>query len=155
LATTSLARGRNADHGEETVNGRHSEAHGAKAIFLGPPCGTYELTLMRIVLLLWLLSGVLSAVAATEAPRGRRWPMQWGLNGKPTWYAHRLVGATFAFLTTSLTLATWLLVAPQRSPGEGALRTGVALAIVVFGLAIQLFHWYAARRHVRGQGPTA
>ncbi len=57
----------------------------------------------------------------------RRVPMQWGLNGAPTWFAPRVVGIWFAFGFTAL-VSAGLLIAAQYEPQKLA---GLIFALVI------------------------
>ena len=56
-----------------------------------------------------------------------RVPMQWGLNGAPTWFAPRVVGIWFAFGFTTI-VSAGLLIAAQYEPQK--------LAPLIFALVI-------------------
>lgn len=56
----------------------------------------------------------LSFFAARKIPVGKRVPMQWGLDGKPTWFGPRLVGLLLMPMIASLLV---LLLAVADSQG--------------------------------------
>lgn len=89
---------------------------------------------------------ILSAVAAFAAPRGARLPMQWGVNGKPTWTAATPIAVLFTPTVAAIVLAP--LVVFGDSP---AMRT-VLPAIAMLFLVIHAAHLYFALRHVAARG---
>lgn len=69
-------------------------------------------------------------------------PMQWGLNGQPTWFAARGVALGFMPALAVCMLTAIELAAGVRDPGPRLLETAVLL------FAVQALHLYLARRHV-------
>lgn len=68
-----------------------------------------------------------------------RIPMQWGTNGRPTWFAPRLVGLWFSFGFTAI-VSAFLLVLAHHEPQN---LTGliVAIAIVIgTNMWVQVYH---------------
>lgn len=79
-----------------------------------------------------------------------RIPMQWGANGKPTWFAPRLVGLWFSFGFTAIVSASLLVLAHYQPRQLMALI--VAIAIVTgSNMWVQIHH---LRRVIRWQTET-
>jgi hypothetical protein len=79
-----------------------------------------------------------------------RIPMQWGTNGRPTWFAPRIVGLWFSFAFTAIVSAVLLVLAyyePQQLTG-----LIVAMAIVIgTNMWVQVYH---LKRVIRWQTET-
>lgn len=80
-----------------------------------------------------------------------RIPMQWGINGRPTWFAPRLVGLWFGFGFTAILSAGLLVLAhfqPQKLMGL------IAAGAIVIGtnMWIQIYH---LKRVIRWQTETS
>jgi hypothetical protein len=72
-----------------------------------------------------------------------RLPMQWGLNGKPTLFAPRLIALAFT-PTLGLAIALFLLTVAASAPA-------VVARIVFLLLAVHLFHLWLIHRYLSGR----
>lgn len=100
-----------------------------------------------LIMIIWLLSVALAIYAYVASPADFKWPMQWGLDGRPTWYAGRALASSFAVATTTITIGTWLLLTRGISTGAGGLLRGwIGLLIVLLGLGFQVLHWQLAMK---------
>jgi apolipoprotein N-acyltransferase len=68
-----------------------------------------------------------------------RIPMQWGTNGRPTWFAPRLVGLWFSFGFTAI-VSAFLLVLAYYQPQQ--LMGLIAAIVIVIGtnMWVQIYH---------------
>jgi len=85
---------------------------------------------------------LLSRRAMPRLAHRDRLPMQWGLDGRPTWYAPRLVALFFAPALATLCLAiplTLLALLPADIPQADDGRRTLLLIVAVMG-----FTWIAA-----------
>jgi MFS family permease len=70
----------------------------------------------------------------------KRIPMQWGADGKPIWFAPRLLGIWFSFYFT-LIVSAFLFILAFHEAIEKLPSLGVAMAIVVAtNVAAQMYH---------------
>lgn len=86
---------------------------------------------------------LMSAVAAYRLPATPRWPMQFGLDGRPTWYAPRLAALS---MTPALCLCVLLLLLATRSwlVPRGFLT--MSFVAIVFAAAHLVYLALVARR---------
>lgn len=82
-----------------------------------------------------------SITATVKFPAASRLPMQWGVNGKPTWYAPRKLALAFTPVLAALVVAFVLLMA------EAAPDTAVLIAVAF--LAGHLLHLWLVYRDIR------
>ncbi|WP_157577962.1 hypothetical protein [Roseivivax halodurans] len=89
-----------------------------------------------------ILAIVLSSVIANQRlPMATHLPMQWGLNGKPTWFAPRVIGLTFTpVLAISVTGFIFVV--------EGRAEAHIAALVAVAFLAAHLLHLMLVYRHL-------
>jgi len=84
---------------------------------------------------------LLSGAAFIASPSGVRLPMQWGLNGRPTWRAPRLMAVLFApALATAILLITSSFAANAH---------WVAMSVAAIFVVVHAGHLYFALRDVR------
>jgi hypothetical protein len=69
-------------------------------------------------------------------------PMQWGLTGRPTWYAAR--GPAVFFIPVLAVLTLGMLTFARRGPGS----PGSVMAVAGLLLAVQALWVFLARRYV-------
>ena len=91
--------------------------------------------------MIYLPLAILAAMAALSligAARvtGERIPMQWGSNGKPTWYAPRAVGMWFPLGTGLVILAYLAAFLPER---EFILAAVLSLSTLLGAQLLYLF----------------
>ena len=89
------------------------------------------------------IMGFLSWCTGHNLPGVTVWPMQWGLDGKPTWHAPRSVALAFVPVLAALVL---LGVSVAR---HGAVKPGIAgmqILIAVTFLVADLLYLYFAYR---------
>lgn len=109
-----------------------------------------EIVLSVSVFLVAVLAAM-SLAFAHRVPPGVRLPMQWGLNGRPTWFAPRAVALAFTPVLSALVLG--LVVLAGLLPGA----RGQTPALIVTGLcllAAHAAHLVLAARWLRSQ-PSA
>lgn len=82
-----------------------------------------------------------SVVAGRKLPTAARLPMQWGLNGKPTWSAPRTAALTFTPVLAIITTGFVIFVA-------GA-EPHIAAIVTIAFLAAHLLHLWLAYRHLK------
>ena len=95
---------------------------------------------------------VTSLAALSKLPKGARLPMQWGVGGKPTWFASRGVALGFTPVLAGLVFA--VLIAPEVVAGEDALKPALSASLnFVAGVlvVVHLVHIWFAIRHVKRQ----
>lgn len=83
-----------------------------------------------------------SLIAWLILPKADRLPMNWGLSGRPTWTAPRVMALTFTPALALVTTGVILLIAP----GDVGFAAVVALAF----LAAHLVHLWLIRRQLGG-----
>ncbi|WP_028956173.1 hypothetical protein [Sulfitobacter sp. 20_GPM-1509m] len=81
-----------------------------------------------------------SVVAGNKFPTAARLPMQWGLNGKPTWSAPRTAALTFTPVLAIIVTGFLIVVA-------GA-ATHIAAIVVILFFAAHLLHLWLVYRHL-------
>jgi len=93
--------------------------------------------LLSIVIV--LIMAAMSWRAEHRLRHAERLPMQWGLNGKPTWYAPRRIAVAFLPLLAACTFI--LLAVAQRTTEDG---NGIATdnGRLIFGLSLIAVHWF-------------
>ncbi len=105
------------------------------------------LTLIGLMVLLGI-----SIWANKTLPQSAQIPMQWGIDGKPTWSAPRLLGLAFTpflYLVTSFVIGIFL---PSSWGPESPAMLAV-FAIVAVGFAAgHYFHIWLAQRGGWGKG---
>jgi hypothetical protein len=79
-----------------------------------------------------------------------RIPMQWGTDGRPTWFAPRLIGLWFSFGFTALVSAFLLMLAHYQPQQLTGLIVATAI-VVVTNMWVQIYH---LKRVVRWQTET-
>ena len=93
-----------------------------------------------------------SLAAVVILPANARLPMQWGLNGKPTWYASKLVALSFTPILACIVFAA--LLAPMLLGEDGTskpnLDASMRVAAGIF-LIVHVIHVWLAIRHVKRQ----
>jgi hypothetical protein len=82
----------------------------------------------------------LSGVACMMFPPGARVPMQWGLDGKPTWTAPKLIGVLFS---PALALLVLTLVSANDSQKMKSLTAIGFLVVHLLHLALAQWHFSA------------
>jgi succinate-acetate transporter protein len=82
-----------------------------------------------------------SITATVKFPAASRLPMQWGVNGKPTWYASRKLAFAFTPVLATLVVTFVLLMA------EPASAAAVLIAVAFF--AGHLLHLWLVYRDIR------
>ncbi|MFM9864515.1 MAG: hypothetical protein ACKVRO_13000 [Micropepsaceae bacterium] len=98
---------------------------------------------------------LLSVVAARTFPKGAKVPMQWGITGKPTWYAPVpfAVSATPVLAAIVFTLSAALTGVTEKAQRDfdnaWPLMVGIFLFVHVVHLACAFWH-FAARRRADG-----
>ncbi len=92
---------------------------------------------------------VVSLAALLKLPADARLPMQWGLSGKPTWFASR--SAALGLTPSLACLVFAAMLAPSFFSGdavlEPSLSASLTLAAGVFVL-VHIAHIWLAVRHV-------
>lgn len=92
-----------------------------------------------------LLAGI-SIHASRTLPDSDKLPMQWGLDGRPTWHAPRRMALAFTpslYLLTALAMA--FLIPVQWEPDVPAMLGVMAFVAAAF-VAGHLFHIWLIRR---------
>jgi hypothetical protein len=95
---------------------------------------------------------LMSAIAARSFPKGAMVPMQWGLTGKPTWYAPLWFAVSFtpALAAIILALTTLLPLVSQKAqadfPRAFPAIIGVFLFVHVVHLSCAYWHFAARKR---------
>jgi hypothetical protein len=101
---------------------------------------------MNLTAFAWALAGLMAgwAVYLFFAWHGAAsLPMQWGLTGRPTWYASRGVAVAFIPCLAIAVLAAMTFAPPQHhTAGRGILVTSVLM------LCVQAIWVFFARRYV-------
>ncbi|WP_426612009.1 hypothetical protein [Bradyrhizobium sp. McL0616] len=101
------------------------------------PSDVIAATLMALAIGLAFIAGC--AIYYGRKITAPRVPMQWGTNGRPTWFAPRLVGLWFSFGFTAIVSVVLLVLAhyePQKLTG-----LIVAIAIVIgTNMWVQAYH---------------
>lgn len=108
---------------------------------------------LRIVIISAALAVLvlLSVIAARSFPKGARVPMQWGITGKPTWYAPVgfAVSATPILAAIVFSLSVFLTAASEKAQHDfdraWPVMAGIFLFLHVLHLACASWH-FAARR---------
>jgi len=85
----------------------------------------FAIVFFTVVGMAWL-----SRRAATQLSQHDRLPMQWGLTGRPTWYAPRRIALAFAPVLAAITMIFAALVPELLSSGT-AMSKNEWLALVV------------------------
>ena len=89
-----------------------------------------------------IITMVAASIAATiKFPAASRLPMQWGLNGKPTWYAPRKLAFAFSPALAAVVVACVLFMK------EPALHLALLIAAVFF--AAHLIHLWLIYRDIK------
>ena len=83
---------------------------------------------------------IASVVAGQKFPPARRLPMQWGITGKPTWFAPRTAALAFTPILTIIVTGVVLAVSGAAQP--------IATIVVSAFLAGHLLHLWLAYRHL-------
>lgn len=97
---------------------------------------------------------LLSLIAARSFPKGERVPMQWGLTGKPTWYAPVAVAVSVTPILAALVFALSVVFAALSEKSQRdfdsawPVMVGIFLFLHVLHLAGAFWH-FAARRSER------
>lgn len=81
-----------------------------------------------------------SVVAGRKLPTAARLPMQWGLNGKPTWSAPRTAALTFTPVLAIIVTGFVFCVAGTA--------TYIAAIVVIAFFAAHLLHLWLVYRHL-------
>lgn len=84
---------------------------------------------------------IVSITATLRFPAASFLPMQWGVNGKPTWYAPRKLAFAFTPALATLVMAFMLLMA-EPAPH-------ILLMIAGAFFAAHLLHLWLVFRHIR------
>jgi hypothetical protein len=97
----------------------------------------------------------LSFVAGCAIRYGReitapRIPMQWGIDGKPTWFAPRLVGIWFSFAFTAV-VTIFLLTLAHYQPRALTSLIGAMAIVIATNMWVQVYH---LKRVIRWQTET-
>ena len=112
----------------------------------------------QAVLIMGAILGVLvllSVIAARSFPKGARVPMQWGITGKPTWYApvRFAVAATPVLAAAVFALLLFLPSVSQKAQRDfdsaWPIVVGIFLFVHVLHLSCAFWH-FAARRRTDG-----
>lgn len=99
------------------------------------------------VLTLVILS-CLSALAGSWVGDLDRLPMQWGLNGQPTWYAPTWIALGFI---PAIGLIVMAPVAVSHVPGDDGSAVARNMATVgAILIAAEIFYFFMLRRHLVG-----
>lgn len=78
-------------------------------------------------------------------------PMQWGTDGRPTWYAPRVIGLWW-MLYLAIAVGGGLLALAHVATGPGADRIWVvSMAVSVIMAGVQIWHLNAVTRWAAGQ----
>ncbi|MDF1726285.1 MAG: DUF1648 domain-containing protein [Sulfitobacter sp.] len=96
--------------------------------------------MVLLAVMLVIAAFALAIYAGPRLPAAQRFPMQWGLNGQPTWFAPRRFALYFTpVLSAFVTLFTFLLA--------GSDQHFTAIMAVSF-LGAHLLHLWLIRRHL-------
>jgi hypothetical protein len=97
-----------------------------------------------------LVLAVMSLAAMLVLPAKVSLPMQWGVGGKPTWFAPRIVAVSFTPVLACLVFAAMLAPALLSNGAalEPALSASVTFVAGVF-VVVHVVHLWLAIRHVR------
>lgn len=88
----------------------------------------------------------ISGIAYLLFPAGARVPMQWGLDGKPTWTAPKLIGVLFSPILSLLVLSGATFASASNLQKVAAILpiiSGVFLVVHVLHLALAQWHFNA------------
>ncbi len=112
----------------------------------------------RIVIIAIALAvlALLSIIAARTFPKGARVPMQWGITGKPTWYAPIAfaVSATPVLAAIVFTLSVALTDVSEKARRDFDTAWPVMVGIFLFVHVVHLlgaFWHFASRRRAEGR----
>lgn len=86
-----------------------------------------------------LLMAAMSWRADRRLRHVERLPMQWGFNGKPTWYAPRRLALAFSPLLAIFVLGLFSIGQPLGAASEGAMLDKPRL---IMGFTFVLIHWF-------------
>lgn len=98
-----------------------------------------------------LLLALMSLRAAQSLSPSVRLPMQWGLDGKPTWYARRNLALVFTPIVGVVCLIPYPLIGHVADAGWSRLLLLELVTTLMLALA-HGGHLYFARRHVEREG---
>jgi hypothetical protein len=85
----------------------------------------------------------ISGIAYMIFPAGARVPMQWGLDGKPTWAAPKLIGVLFSPILSLLVLSFASANDPQKVTSVLPMIAGAFLVFHVLHLVLAQWHFNA------------
>jgi hypothetical protein len=85
----------------------------------------------------------ISGIAWMIFPKGARVPMQWGLDGKPTWTAPKPIGVLFSPILSLLVLSFASASDPQKVTSILPMIAGAFLVAHVLHLALAQWHFNA------------
>jgi len=89
----------------------------------------------------------LSGIGFSVFPRNARIPMQWGMDGKPTWYAPKVVGLLF---TPVLALGVMSLMSlTAQGMRMAPIPNHILVTIAASFLCLHVLHLCMAWRHFR------
>ena len=91
---------------------------------------------------------VLSVWAGRRFAAHERLPTQWGLDGRPVWYAPRLVALGFApaLAVITLTAAALLILVPDQADPSGAAPLALVVVMGVVWIAAHTLHLWLLHR---------
>ncbi|NUR13496.1 MAG: hypothetical protein HOQ20_16875 [Bradyrhizobium sp.] len=69
----------------------------------------------------------------------RRIPMQWGTDGRPTWFAPRLIGLWFSFGVTTA-LSAFLLILALHDPQKLTALIVATVSVIGTNMWVQVHH---------------
>ncbi|MEQ1865375.1 MAG: hypothetical protein ABL996_12105 [Micropepsaceae bacterium] len=95
---------------------------------------------------------VISLAALSKLPADARLPMQWGVRGKPTWFASR--GVALGFTPALACTVFAIMLTPGVVDGEAILKPALSASLnFVAGVfvVVHLVHIWFAIRHVKRQ----
>jgi hypothetical protein len=97
---------------------------------------------------------LLSIIAARAFPKGARVPMQWGITGRPTWYAPVLFAVSATPVLAAFVFSLTVLLIPISEKAQRdfdrawPVMVGIFLFVHVVHLSCAFWH-FAARREDR------
>jgi len=98
----------------------------------------------------------LSVVADGRLKEHPRLPMQWGFDGRPTWFASRRVALAITPLLSGIgfmVVTVIRLTAPEPEAADAARLTELQFGLGALGLGVQAVYLWMARRWAR-QAPS-
>lgn len=108
-----------------------------------------NLTMLAVPLFTLLVLVAISLAALSKLPPDARLPMQWGVGGKPTWFASRSVALGLTPALACLVFA--VMLAPSFYSGDAVLEPSLSASLAFVAgvfVVVHIAHIWLAIRHV-------